>query len=164
MFSAILTLLLLPFVELARSRGIQFRPSNKVVFFAFVAVFLLLMQLGAKHVESPFIEFGQLSTGVYFIYFLVTILLINLLHNTLIIVSRKTSVPVAMGFMPFTYLHDSISYDGSYAIIGIIVVALLLLVLCMMISRYVGKTTHKIHTLPVPGRRCPSCLERGDTV
>jgi ubiquinol-cytochrome c reductase cytochrome b subunit len=90
MFAAILTLLLLPFVDLGRSRGIQFRPSNKIVFFAFVAIFWLLMQLGAKHVESPFIEFGQLSTGAYFIYFLVTVLLINLLDNTLIMLNKKS--------------------------------------------------------------------------
>ena len=28
------------------------------------------MQLGAKHVESPFIEFGQISTAIYFAYFI----------------------------------------------------------------------------------------------
>jgi ubiquinol-cytochrome c reductase cytochrome b subunit len=48
------------------------------------------MQLGAKHVESPFIEFGQLSTGAYFIYFLVTVLVINLLDNTLIMLNKKS--------------------------------------------------------------------------
>jgi len=29
------------------------------------------MQLGAKHVESPFREFGQISTVLYFCYFTV---------------------------------------------------------------------------------------------
>jgi ubiquinol-cytochrome c reductase cytochrome b subunit len=55
MFSAILILLLMPFSDLSRSRGIQFKPLSKIVFYIFVANFLVLMQLGAKHVESPFI-------------------------------------------------------------------------------------------------------------
>jgi ubiquinol-cytochrome c reductase cytochrome b subunit len=42
------------------------------------------MQLGAKHVESPFIEFGQISTVLYFSHFLVIIPFISLLENTLI--------------------------------------------------------------------------------
>jgi len=41
------------------------------------------MQLGAKHVESPFIEFGQISTLLYFAYFLVILPLISLIENTL---------------------------------------------------------------------------------
>lgn len=42
------------------------------------------MQLGAKHVESPFIEFGQISTVLYFSHFLIIIPLISLIENVLI--------------------------------------------------------------------------------
>ena len=56
MFSAILILLAMPFTDLSRYRGIQFRPLSKIAFFIFVANFLILMELGAKHVESPFIK------------------------------------------------------------------------------------------------------------
>jgi ubiquinol-cytochrome c reductase cytochrome b subunit len=42
------------------------------------------MQLGAKHVESPFIEFGQISTALYFAHFLIIIPFITLLENSLI--------------------------------------------------------------------------------
>uniref|UniRef100_UPI0022FDA358 cytochrome b n=1 Tax=Cladonia grayi TaxID=27339 RepID=UPI0022FDA358 len=83
MFSAILILLIMPFTDLSRSRGIQFKPLSKVVFFLFVGNFLILMELGAKHVESPFIEFGQISTVVYFAYFLIIVPLISLVENTL---------------------------------------------------------------------------------
>jgi ubiquinol-cytochrome c reductase cytochrome b subunit len=55
MLSAILILLAMPFTDLSRSRGIQFRPLSKIAFYIFVANFLILMVLGAKHVESPFI-------------------------------------------------------------------------------------------------------------
>ena len=84
MFSAILILLAMPFVDLGRSKGIQFRPLSKIAFYIFVANFLILMILGAKHVESPFIELGQISTVVYFSYFFVAIPLISLLENSLI--------------------------------------------------------------------------------
>jgi ubiquinol-cytochrome c reductase cytochrome b subunit len=42
------------------------------------------MQLGAKHVESPFIEFGQFSTALYFAHFLIIVPFITLLENSLI--------------------------------------------------------------------------------
>ena len=84
MFFAILILLAMPFTDLSKSRGIQFRPLSKIAFFIFISDFLILMQLGAKHVESPFIEFGQISTVIYFIYFLILIPLISLLENSLI--------------------------------------------------------------------------------
>jgi ubiquinol-cytochrome c reductase cytochrome b subunit len=84
MFSAILILLLLPITDVSRSRGMQFRPLSKIAFYVFVANFLILMQLGAKHVESPFIEFGQISTVIYFLYFTVIMYSITLIENSLI--------------------------------------------------------------------------------
>ena len=83
MFSAILILLVMPFTDLSRSRGLQFRPLSKIAFYIFVANFLILMQLGAKHVESPFIEFGQISTVLYFSHFLIIVPLVSLLENSL---------------------------------------------------------------------------------
>ena len=84
MFSAILTLLVMPFSDLSNLRGIQFRPLSKIAFFVFVANFLILMQLGAKHVESPFIEFGQISTALYFAHFIIIVPFVTLLENSLI--------------------------------------------------------------------------------
>jgi len=84
MFSAILIILILPFTDLGRSRGLQFRPLSKIFFYIFVANFLILMQLGAKHVESPFIEFGQISTLLYFSHFLVIVPAVSLLENSLV--------------------------------------------------------------------------------
>lgn len=84
MFMALLSLLALPYSDLGRSRGIQFRPLSKIIFYIFVANFLILMQLGAKHVESPFIEFGQISTAIYFLYFFVLVPVVSLIENTLV--------------------------------------------------------------------------------
>jgi len=83
MFGAILIILMLPITDLGRSRGLQFRPISKIVFWIFVVNFFILMQLGAKHVESPFIEFGQISTILYFSHFIIIVPLISLLENTL---------------------------------------------------------------------------------
>ena len=84
MIAAILILLIMPLVDLSRSRGIQFRPLSKIAFYIFVVNFLILMQLGAKHVESPFIEFGQISTVLYFSHFVIIVPLISLIENTLV--------------------------------------------------------------------------------
>jgi ubiquinol-cytochrome c reductase cytochrome b subunit len=84
MFSAILTLLMMPFIDKGKSRGIQFRPLSKIAFYIFVGNFLVLMILGAKHVESPFIELGQISTIIYFSYFLIVVPIISLVENSLI--------------------------------------------------------------------------------
>ena len=84
MLSAILMLLVMPFTDLSRSRGIQFRPLSKIAFYIFLGNFLILMQLGAKHVESPFIEFGQISTVIYFAHFLIIVPFVSLLENSLV--------------------------------------------------------------------------------
>ena len=84
MVSAILIILALPIIDLGRWRGLQFRPLSKLAFFVFVANFLILMQLGAKHVEDPFILLGQISTILYFGHFLFIVPMVSVLENTLI--------------------------------------------------------------------------------
>ena len=89
MFAAILALMVMPITDLSKLRGVQFRPLSKVVFYIFVANFLILMQIGAKHVETPFIEFGQISTIIYFAYFFVIVPVISLIENTLVELGTK---------------------------------------------------------------------------
>jgi hypothetical protein len=83
MFSAILAIMLLPLTDLGRSKGLQFRPFSIILFWAFVANFLILMNLGACHVEDPYIGFGQISTAFYFFYFIL-LGVTSLVENTLI--------------------------------------------------------------------------------
>ena len=89
MFAAILAILLLPITDLGRSKGLQFRPLSKLGFWIFVANFLILMKLGACHVESPFIELGQISTVLYFGYFVLIVPVISLIENSLIDLTFK---------------------------------------------------------------------------
>ena len=120
MFSAILILLVMPFTDLSRSRGAQFKPLSKAAFFIFVGNFLLLMELGAKHVESPFIEFGQISTVIYFAHFLIIVPLISLLENTFIEIAGEEDVDGfffdedvthPMEYMPITIIHSGWWWD-----------------------------------------------------
>src|SRR6266576_5745493 len=101
MFSALLALLVMPFSDLSKLRGIQFRPLSKIAFFIFVGNFLILMELGAKHVESPFIEFGQISTIIYFSHFLIFVPLITLIENSLIELPNKLDNSVSLASYKF---------------------------------------------------------------
>jgi len=137
MFSAILILLLLPSTDVSRSRGMQCRPLSKGAFFVFVANFLILMQLAAKHVESPFIEFGQISTVLYFLYFTVVMYGVTVIENTFVElnnsvveynipknVALSTIIPATIGnirgqvisFLFFSFLVICITslYNKSY--------------------------------------------------
>jgi ubiquinol-cytochrome c reductase cytochrome b subunit len=89
MFSAILALMVMPITDLSKLRGVQFRPLSKVAFYIFVANFLVLMQIGAKHVETPFIEFGQISTVLYFAHFFVIVPVVSLIENSLVELATK---------------------------------------------------------------------------
>ena len=89
MFAALVIILVLPITDLGVTKGLQFRPISKIAFYLFVANFLILQQLGAKHVESPFIEFGQMSTALYFSHFLIIVPLVSIIENTLVELSTK---------------------------------------------------------------------------
>nr|YP_537104.1 apocytochrome b [Paracoccidioides brasiliensis]AAY30335.1 apocytochrome b [Paracoccidioides brasiliensis] len=92
MFSAILILLIMPFTDKSKFRGMQFRPLSKIAFYIFVSNFIILLILGAKHVESPFIELGQISTILYFSYYLFIVPLISLLENSLTELTIKNKI------------------------------------------------------------------------
>jgi len=89
MLAAILALLTLPLTDVGRSRGMQFRPLSKLIFFIFIADFILLGILGAKHVESPYIEIGQISTFLYFSFFAVLLPLSSYIENTLVYLGTR---------------------------------------------------------------------------
>jgi len=93
MLAAILIIMLLPITDLGRSKGLQFRPLSKIGFWIFVANFLILMKLGACHVESPFIELGQISTVLYFCHFAIFVPFISFVENTFTDYNKKSLLP-----------------------------------------------------------------------
>lgn len=97
MFASLLILLAMPILDTSRVRGAQFRPLMRWAFWIFVADFVLLMQIGAEHVENPWITVGQIATALYFGFFLVIVPAIGIIENTLMDVataegSEQTSV------------------------------------------------------------------------
>jgi len=89
MFSALLIILILAVTDLGKTKGLQFRSLSKVIFWIFIVNFFVLLWLGAKHVETPYIELGQLSTGLYFSFFIVILPIISKIENILSYLNNK---------------------------------------------------------------------------
>jgi len=89
MFGSLLILLILPYVDISRIRGSQFRPLMRFAFWLFVVNFLILIWIGSQHPVSPFIQIGQFSTFFYFFWFIFIVPLIGLIENTLFDLALK---------------------------------------------------------------------------
>ena len=88
MFAAILVLLVLPFTDRSVVRGNTFKVLSKFFFFIFVFNFVLLGQIGACHVEVPYVLMGQIATFIYFAYFLIIVPVISTIENVLFHIGR----------------------------------------------------------------------------
>ncbi|CAO1638476.1 unnamed protein product (mitochondrion) [Parajaminaea phylloscopi] len=83
MFMSLLILLFMPILDTSRIRGSQFRPLMRISFFILCTVFFILMFIGSQHVESPYVEIGQVCTALYFGWFLVLVPVVGVIENTL---------------------------------------------------------------------------------
>nr|AWP39919.1 cytochrome b [Clydonella sawyeri] len=70
LLSAILVLLIMPFIIKSEIRSSQFRPFTAFFFWVFLGNCFLLGWLGGQPVEPPYIFLGQFCTVFYFVYFL----------------------------------------------------------------------------------------------
>jgi len=66
---AIISLFLLPVLHKPEVRSMALRPMSKFLFWWFVVITLILGWIGAKPVEYPFLEIGQIASFLYFSYF-----------------------------------------------------------------------------------------------
>lgn len=82
--SSILILFLLPYLHQSKFKGLTFRPLSKILFWFFIADFLLLTWIGGQPVEEPYILVGQMASICYFAYFLLLIPLVGYLENKLL--------------------------------------------------------------------------------
>mmetsp|Transcript_37413 Transcript_37413/g.47708 ORF Transcript_37413/g.47708 Transcript_37413/m.47708 type:complete len:387 (-) Transcript_37413:1306-2466(-) len=83
MGGSLVILFLLPFIHLSKIRSATFRLVYRSVFWVILADFLLLMWLGQKPVDAPYILVGQVMTFFYFFLFLVCIPLAGLTDSYL---------------------------------------------------------------------------------
>jgi quinol-cytochrome oxidoreductase complex cytochrome b subunit len=77
MFSAILVLAALPWIDRSKVRSARFRPMYKLFFWVFLLNSLVLGYIGAQPPEGIFLLVGRLATGYYFLHFFMIIPLIN---------------------------------------------------------------------------------------
>lgn len=80
---SIAILIILPFYNLRKFRGIQFYPINQVIFWSILVTVILLTWIGAQPVEEPYVLIGQILTVVYFLYYLVNPLITKWWDNLL---------------------------------------------------------------------------------
>jgi quinol-cytochrome oxidoreductase complex cytochrome b subunit len=83
MLGALLILLVLPWTHTARVRSGAFRPIAEASTWMLYGVFALLIELGACHVEAPFVVLGQIASVLYFAYFVLLTPLVGHLENGL---------------------------------------------------------------------------------
>ena len=98
MFASLLILLVLPLTDLSRIRGNEFKPLSRFSFWLLVAVFIVLLQIGARHAEAPYILIGQVATALYFSYFILIVPVISLLEYTLADLNLYKS-PLGLGLV-----------------------------------------------------------------
>jgi ubiquinol-cytochrome c reductase cytochrome b/c1 subunit len=77
MFSSILILVFLPWLDTAKTRSSKYRPLAKQFFLMFVIVGLLLGYLGSKPPEGIYVIAGRILTACYFAYFLIVLPLLS---------------------------------------------------------------------------------------
>ena len=90
MFGSLLILLVLPYTDLSRVRGNQFKPFMKFAFWFFVVDFIILMWIGSQHPNSPYVEIGQIATAFYFAWFLIIVPVVGLIENTFMDLATET--------------------------------------------------------------------------
>nr|APX39758.1 cytochrome b [Linaeidea aenea] len=66
---SIAILYLMPFFNKKKYTSMQFYPINKIMFWSFFMIVILLTWIGARPVEDPYIMIGQILTILYFIYY-----------------------------------------------------------------------------------------------
>lgn len=75
---SIAILFILPFTHNRNFRTIKFYPINKILFWNFLIIVLLLTWIGARPVEDPYIFTGQILTILYFLYYIINPLIIKI--------------------------------------------------------------------------------------
>lgn len=75
---SIAILFTLPLTHKRNYRRLKFYPINKILFWRFLIIAVLLTWIGARPVEDPYVLTGQILTVVYFRYFIINPLIIQI--------------------------------------------------------------------------------------
>ncbi|MDB5412689.1 MAG: cytochrome b [Rubritepida sp.] len=83
MGGSILVLFVLPWLDTSKVRSMRFRPITRVLFFLWTINFFVLLSMGGKPAEQPYVLISQICTVIYFAYFLVVLPLMGRLERPL---------------------------------------------------------------------------------
>ena len=82
MFSAILVLFVLPWLDFHKVKSARYRPFFKIFTILFFLNFIFLGYLGGQVAEEPYITLSQIATFLYFLHFLVILPLLSKYEKT----------------------------------------------------------------------------------
>nr|YP_010463238.1 cytochrome b [Dimorphopterus gibbus]UUJ37762.1 cytochrome b [Dimorphopterus gibbus] len=78
MVMSIAIIIILPMTNKNKFQSLSFYPINKILFWMFVMIIMLLTWIGARPAEEPFIMTGQMLTVMYFLYFIMNPIMLKL--------------------------------------------------------------------------------------
>ncbi|RTL55396.1 MAG: cytochrome C [Bradyrhizobiaceae bacterium] len=81
MFSAIIVLAFLPWLDSAKTRSMKYRPLGKQFFWIFVATCIGLGYLGAQPPEGIYVIAGRILTVMYFAFFLIVLPVLSFIEK-----------------------------------------------------------------------------------
>jgi ubiquinol-cytochrome c reductase cytochrome b subunit len=81
MFSSLLVLFLLPWLDTSKVRSMRYRPMAQIFFVIFAAVCIWLGYLGGKPAEGSYVIQAQIATAYYFAFFLIILPLLGVIET-----------------------------------------------------------------------------------
>nr|BDQ44024.1 cytochrome b [Amynthas purpuratus] len=81
LFAAILVMFIMPLTTMNNKRSLSFYPLNQFMFWILVTSWAVLTWIGGRPVEDPYIMIGQTFTSLYFLYFILNPLSMNMWDN-----------------------------------------------------------------------------------
>nr|BDQ44245.1 cytochrome b [Amynthas glaucus] len=78
LFAAIVVMFILPMTTMSNKRSLSFYPMNQFLFWILTTSWMILTWIGGRPVEDPYITIGQTFTSIYFLYFILNPLSMNM--------------------------------------------------------------------------------------
>tara|TARA_B100000989_G_C19506818_1_gene456888 strand:- start:436 stop:1695 length:1260 start_codon:yes stop_codon:yes gene_type:complete len=107
MFSAVLVLFILPWLDTHKVRSAQFRPYYKQFFWLFFINCIILGWVGAMPAEGIYVLISRVCTAYYFIFFLVIMPLLSKFEN-----ARALPTSIASSILSDKFENESVSSEN----------------------------------------------------
>nr|BDQ44076.1 cytochrome b [Pheretima lactea] len=78
LFAAIVVMFIMPLTTMSNKRSLSFYPLNQMLFWVLATSWAVLTWIGGRPVEDPYITIGQAFTSLYFLYFILNPLSMDL--------------------------------------------------------------------------------------